>query len=73
MITLKPNVGPFDRILRGGFAAFFFYLAFVYPETSSDPFIALILGVIALVNLIVAIIAVCPIYSLINMSTCDNK
>ncbi len=68
-MSAKTNVGFIDRILRLGISAVMFYLALFYPATSQDAMTSYILIAAGVVNTIVPLIGVCPVYMLIGIST----
>jgi hypothetical protein len=68
-MALQRNVGLIDGILRTGISLIMFYLAFFYPDTAQDPVTASILGIIGAINLIVALVGICPVYLLTDINT----
>ncbi len=68
----KTNVGLVDRILRLGISVVLFYLALFFPATSQDTMTSSILLVVAVVNTIVPLIGICPVYMLIGISTAKS-
>ena len=68
-MSAKTNVGLIDRILRLGISVVMFYLALFYPATSQDAMTSYILIAAGVVNTIVPLIGICPVYMLIGIST----
>ena len=65
----KSNVGFFDRLIRLGISVVFFYLAFSYPDTSNDVVTSSVLVAIGVINTMVAVIGICPVYLMIGVKT----
>lgn len=71
-MSAKINVGVIDRILRLGISVVLFYLALFYPVTSQDVMTSYILIAAGVINTVVALIGVCPVYMLIGVSTASR-
>ncbi|MDH5785312.1 MAG: DUF2892 domain-containing protein [Chromatiales bacterium] len=69
----KVNVGLLDRILRLGISGILFYLAFFFPPTAQDAMSSYILIAAGVINAVVALIGICPVYMLIGVNTANNK
>ena len=68
----KVNVGLFDRVIRLGVSAVLFYLALVFPATSQDAMTSYILITAGVINTVVALIGICPVYMLIGVNTAKS-
>ena len=68
---MTPNVGTIDRILRAALGVALLYLAFLSGLPAFDGLVlkagAAIVGVVMLT---VAVMRVCPIYSIFGLKTC---
>lgn len=64
---MKSNVGNFDRVIRFvvGLALIAFALGFVAPGSGWNGF-----GWIGVIPLATAVVGLCPLYSLLGLSTC---
>ncbi len=71
-MKIKKNLGVLDRILRTGISSIFIYLGFFDNTLVTDPTASTILGLFGVANLIVALVGNCPMYSLINFSSCHE-
>jgi hypothetical protein len=66
---MSVNVGSIDRILRIVLGLALIALALGYiPNMPASPW-----GWIGVVPLLTAVVGVCPLYSLIGVSTCPRK
>ena len=67
---MATNVGMVDRILRiaVGIALIAFALNYLYPNTGYNW-----IGWIGVVPLMTAVFGICPLYSIIGVSTCLRK
>ena len=68
-MSAKTNVGLIDRILRLGISGALFYLALFYPATSQDAMTSYILLAAGVINTVVALVGICPVYMLIGINT----
>ncbi|RYF99861.1 MAG: DUF2892 domain-containing protein [Chitinophagaceae bacterium] len=67
---MKRNMGYADRIIRSvlALAIISLYAKGYIPET-----IGIVLLIVAAIFLVTSLFAFCPLYRLINVSTCSNK
>lgn len=65
----QPNVGRFDQILRIGIGAVLIWAGFVDTSLIGDRLIAALVGVFGLLNLIAALVRVCPVYTVAGIDT----
>lgn len=72
-MTVKQNIGGFDRILRIGISLVMVYFGFINESIITDEVAGSILGIFGLASLLVAVIGVCPLYSVIEFNTCNSK
>ena len=63
---MKTNMGTIDRVLRIGAAITVLFLLLT-QVTSGPP--AIVLGVIATVLVLTSFVGVCPLYSVLKLST----
>lgn len=63
---MKKNMGLIDRIIRVNLAIIVATLYFTGQITGTA---AIILGIVAAVFLITSLLAICPLYSIVNLST----
>ncbi len=63
---MKANMGLIDRLLRLIFAA---AVGYFYFTGKIDGMTATVLGVLATVFLLTSLVGVCPLYSIVGLST----
>ena len=68
-IRLTRNVGRFDQILRIGIGLLLMWIGFVDDGLIEDAVIRSVVGLFGLLNLIAAMIRVCPVYSAAGINT----
>lgn len=64
------NIGTLDQVLRLGISALMIYIGFIDSQLIADTFSAHLIGVLGVLNAIVAIVRFCPLYSLAGITTC---
>jgi len=69
-MKLVQNIGQLDRILRIGISSILIYISLIDIEFVADPLSSGILAFIGLGNLLVALIRICPLYTLVGINTC---
>ena len=67
------NVGRLDQVFRIGISLFLIYIAFIDEGFISDPLSSYIIGIIGILNLIVATVRFCPLYIMAGINTCSTK
>ncbi len=67
---MKKNIGPLDKTIRLLIAGLVAVLYFTNIITGT---LAQVLGIIAAVFAVTAFISVCPLYSMLGISTCKTK
>jgi len=67
---MKKNMGTIDRIIRLVVAAIIIVL---YLTGTVPGVVGIILIVIALIFVVTSVIGFCPLYTLLNISTCKVK
>ena len=72
-MTMKKNIGRLDQALRLTVSFVLIYISFVDTTIISDPLSSMIIGGIGIINLIVALIRFCPLYSVTEINTCGNS
>lgn len=65
----QPNVGRLDQILRIGIGAVLIWVGFVDTDLIGDRLIAALVGLFGLLNLVAALIRVCPVYTIAGINT----
>lgn len=65
----QANVGRFDQILRIGIGALLIWVGFVDTDVIGDRLIATLVGLFGALNLIAALLRVCPVYTLTGINT----
>jgi len=71
-MKVSKNLGTLDRALRIVASSTIIYLGFFDNALIDDSIVGTALGLFGVANLIVALIGYCPLYALINFSTCKN-
>jgi hypothetical protein len=66
---LRPNVGRLDQILRIGIGLVLMWVGFVDDTLIADRLIAALIGIFGLLNLIAALVRVCPVYTVAGINT----
>jgi hypothetical protein len=73
-MRFKKNVGTLDMIIRLLMAAGLFYIGFfMNPIISEEDTSKLIVGLAGLLPLTTGLLRYCPLYSVINVSTCSRS
>ncbi len=68
---MTANVGTIDRIFRGALGLVLLWFAFFSSlPLAENPFLKYTAAVFGLVMLIVAVVRVCPVYSIFGLKTC---
>lgn len=70
---MKKNVGRLDQILRIGISLFLIYIGFINETFINDSLSSNIFGIIGVLNLIVALTRLCPLYIVTGINTCQTK
>jgi len=72
-MTIRKNVGLLDRILRIGIGSLFIYFGLVDHTLIKDSLAGVLLGGMGGMFILIALIAYCPLYSLIDFTTVREK
>lgn len=72
-MKLRRNVGRIDRALRFGLGSLFLYLGFIESTMIADQLARALLGGMGIMLIVIAIIAWCPFYFLIDYSSISEK
>lgn len=64
------NAGAIDRVLRTIIGAVLIYFGFINTSFIGQGLIAVLIGILGIVNILTAISGVCPVYTLAGISTC---
>lgn len=68
-MNIKRNIGGIDRVLRIGVGIFMVYYGFISNAILTDAVAGSIFGVFGSVILVIALVGICPFYSVIGFST----
>ncbi|WP_455234678.1 YgaP family membrane protein [Thiogranum longum] len=69
-LNFKPNMSRFDQVVRIAIGLMLIYAGFVDTHVIADTFVASVVGVFGMVNIVVASIRFCPVYTLAGINTC---
>ena len=69
IVRWQPNVGRFDQILRIGIGAVLIWAGFIDTDLIGDRFVGALVGIFGLLNMIAAVIRVCPVYTIAGINT----
>jgi len=69
-MKLTQNIGQLDRVLRIGISMALIYISLIDTEFVADPLSSGILAFFGLLNLFVALVRLCPLYTLTGINTC---
>lgn len=64
------NAGTVDRIIRTIIGTVLIFFGFIDPGYIGQGFLAVLVGIMGLINILVAITAICPVYTLAGIRTC---
>jgi hypothetical protein len=68
---MTPNVGTIDRIARAALGVVLLYLAFFSGlPLFATPLVKYLVAAVGLVMLTVAVVRICPVYSILGFKTC---
>ena len=70
---MTKNIGKIDRLIRAVMSSVFIYIGFFDDNLISDPFSSTIIGAIGIINLLVVLTRVCPLYSITDIDTLDKN
>ncbi len=71
-MILKRNIGGIDRALRVSFSLLMLYFGFSDNTIITDQMAGVIIGIIGLASLLVAVVGICPLYTVIKLNTLDS-
>lgn len=63
------NVGRFDQILRIGIGLVLIWVGFIDDSLIGDRIIAALIGIFGVLNLLAAVVRVCPVYTVAGINT----
>lgn len=73
-LAISKNIGRIDQIIRLSISLSMIYFGFFDLSLIQDEFSATIVGIFGSLNLIVALIQFCPLYSAVGINTyCQSK
>ncbi len=70
LLVMKKNMGSIDRVLRITLAA---VVGVLFATNVISGTLAIVLGVLAVIFLATSLVSVCPLYTLVGISTCPTK
>ena len=70
---MKINVGRLDQILRIGISLVLIYIGFIDTGFIQDSLSSYLVGAVGLLNMLVALVRSCPLYSLAGINTCQTN
>ena len=68
-VRWQPNVGRLDQVLRIGIGLVLVWIGFFDTSLIDDRLIAGLVGVFGLLNILAAVLRVCPFYNLAGINT----
>ena len=72
--SISKNVGRIDQLIRLGISFSMVYFGFFDLSLIQDKFSATIVGILGTMNLIVALVRFCPLYSAVGINTyCQSQ
>jgi len=70
---MKKNISRLDQLLRLGISLVLIYIGFIDRSIIDDTLSSNILGIIGVINMIVAVARYCPLYVVADINTCQEK
>ncbi len=72
IMTMKfsKNIGTLDQVLRLGISGMMIYFGFIDTQLIADTFSAHVVGILGVLNGIVAVARFCPLYAVAGITTC---
>ena len=64
------NVGRLDQLLRVGISLGLIYVGFVNEKIIVDELSSYVIGIIGVLNLVVALVGFCPLYVVAGINAC---
>ncbi|MEK7206282.1 MAG: DUF2892 domain-containing protein [Pseudomonadota bacterium] len=68
-INTNCNMGKFDRVLRTGIGLLLIYFGFIDTSFIGEGLIAALVGVFGVINVLAALVGICPLYKLAGICT----
>jgi hypothetical protein len=72
-LNIRRNVGTLDQVLRLGISGMMIYFGFIDTQLVADTFSAHVVGVLGVINAIVAVVRFCPLYAVADITTCNTN
>ncbi len=69
----RPNLHIIDRVARIMFGLFLIYIGFIDETMIRNNTISMLVASFGVINIAVAFVRHCPLYSVIGLSTCKQK
>ncbi len=70
---MTKNLGRLDQAIRVAISLSLIYAGIIDEQFIGDPLSSIIIGAIGVINLIVALTRICPLYILADINTCRSK
>ena len=67
------NVGGIDRVIRVITALVLIYFGFINTALIGQALLATLIGIFGIVNILAAIIGICPVYAIAGINTCPAR
>ena len=72
-LNICKNIGTLDQVLRLTISGLMIYFGFIDTQLIADTFSAHVVGVLGVMNAIVAAVRFCPLYAVAHITTCNTK
>lgn len=67
------NAGMLDRALRTIIGVVMIYFGFINTGLIGQVILAVLIGIFGIINILVAVTGVCPVYTLAGINTCTSR
>lgn len=67
------NAGKLDRLLRTVIGVVLVYFGFINTGLIGQAVLTTLIGIFGIINLVVAVTGVCPVYTLAGINTCGTR
>ncbi len=68
-MSFEKNIGTLDMVLRIGLSAAAIYAGFINADIINDSLSSLVVGILGVLNLVVALVRFCPLYAVAGINT----
>lgn len=70
---IQKNIGRLDQAIRLVLSSAMVYYGFIDRSLIPDHFSGMVVGVLGALNLVVAVVRCCPLYTVTGINTCRTK